>query len=368
MFMKRKKLLSWSLAMAISLLLYGGGIAYAKVTGVCANCHTMHNSQGGAVLGASGPYETLLKGDCVGCHSHVSETQTYSLGTSIVPVVNYTGGSAPTDHLAGGNFYWVAKDTPATDPMGHNVFGIASQDSNILAAEEAPGNMNSCGPTACHATLAVETTALPLVAPGGCQGCHLNVMHHADDGTGTKYVGTGDAGWYRFLSGHMAANGSGVAGIEDADWQATTAGPADHNEYLGVPATKTGTTTLTNKSMSAFCCGCHGNFHVEQDSNGNWIRHPSDAVIPSSGEYAAMSIVYDPLIPLARSATAMTTLGDSPSGLVAAGTDMVMCLSCHRSHGSPYDDLLRWDYTKMKAGDGGDWSGTGCFHCHTEKD
>ncbi|MBT9438436.1 MAG: hypothetical protein GAS50_04495 [Desulfobacterales bacterium] len=45
--MKRKKILSWSLAMAISLLLCGGGISYAKVTGVCSNCHTMHNSEDG---------------------------------------------------------------------------------------------------------------------------------------------------------------------------------------------------------------------------------------------------------------------------------------------------------------------------------
>ncbi len=60
--------------------------AIAGVTGECANCHTMHNSQGGAsvshagsgaawnggqLTGGSdtGPQDNLLVSDCVGCHS-----------------------------------------------------------------------------------------------------------------------------------------------------------------------------------------------------------------------------------------------------------------------------------------------------------
>ena len=53
-------------------------VCFAKVTGQCANCHTMHNSQGGAavvqnmvngsmVLSAS-PNEALLTTNCIGCH------------------------------------------------------------------------------------------------------------------------------------------------------------------------------------------------------------------------------------------------------------------------------------------------------------
>ena len=366
MFMKRKKILSWSLAMAISLLLCGGGIAYAKVTGVCSNCHTMHSSQGGADLDVLGPYATLLKGDCVGCHSHVSETQTYSLGTSTVPVVNYTGGGEPLEYLSGGNFYWVAQT--GGDAKGHNVYGIADQDLAITAAEGAPGKSGGCSTDDCHSTLAVATYSGPSSGPNGCQGCHLNVMHHTDDGTGTKYVGSADKGWYRFLSGHMG--GAGVAGIEHSGWGPSdaTVGSINHNEYLGVPVLKTGTTSLSNKSMTAFCSGCHGNFHVQQDFSGNWIRHPSDAVIPTTGEYATMATLYDPTIPLARSASALENLGNNPSTEVATGADMVMCLSCHRPHGSGYDDMLRFDYTKMLAGAGGEWTGKGCFHCHTSKD
>lgn len=46
---------------------------------------------------------------------------------------------------------------------------------------------------------------------------------------------------------------------------------------------------------------------------------------------------------------------------------MVFCLSCHRAHGSPYPDMLRFDYSEMQAGGGGA-TGTGCFKCHSAKD
>ena len=350
------------------------GPAAAQVTGVCSGCHTMHNSQGGDPVATGGPLATLLTNDCVGCHSSSDSSTTYALGTSTVPVVNYTSG-APTTYLAGGNFYWVAQS--GGDAKGHNVLGIASQDANITTTEGAPGNEygGNCQTLGCHGTLALAQTAVSGLV-SGCQGCHLKVKHHANDGTGTKYVDSEAQGWYRFLSGHMSADGSGVKGIEDADWQATTVGTADHNEYLGVPANKTISTTLNNYSMTAFCCGCHGNFH-EQNANAatgigsqsSWLRHPSDFVIPSDAnlEYSEMSTSYDPLSPVARP-EGFNWTGNTPSGTIAPGTDMVMCLSCHRPHGSPYDDLLRWDYGEMVAGGGGSLDNQGCFYCHTKKD
>ena len=179
----------------------------------------------------------------------------------------------------------------------------------------------------------------------------------------------GASPWYRFLSGHNTADGSGVAGIEHSGWGPSdgTVGGINHNEYLGVPEAKTDYTGLTNKSMTAFCSGCHGNFHIEQDSSGNWIRHPSDAVIPNTegSEYASMSTLYNPDTPVARP-SGFNWAGNTPSSTVAAGTDMVMCLSCHRAHASKYDDLLRWNYGTMIAGEGSNTNG--CFVCHTTKD
>jgi predicted CXXCH cytochrome family protein len=74
--------------------------------------------------------------------------------------------------------------------------------------------------------------------------------------------------------------------------------------------------------------------------------------------------MYAPLVPVARPSLAGWT---GPNSNVALGTDLVTCLSCHRPHGSPYPDMLRWDYENMQLGGGGD-DGTGCFVRHTTKD
>ena len=369
----KKPLITLTVMLAVAaMVVVFCGPAMAKVTGRCDNCHTMHNSQGGSDL-AGGPRAVLLTNSCVGCHSHASAI-TYPLGTSTVPVV-YTTGGEPTTHLAGGNFWWVATGKGGRDAAGHNVLGISGVDAITLAGKFAPGSQYDCA-NSCHFSLAVApTSANPTYnTAGGCEGCHLNVMHHANDGTGTKYVDTAAKGWYRFLSAHPGY-GAGVKGIEHSGWGPSngTVGGNNHNEYLGVPVDKRGSISLTNNTTTAFCCGCHGNFHTQNanaatdpGSQSPWIRHPSDFVIPDVGEYSDMSISYNPLSPVARSATAMTALGNNPSGSVAAGADMVMCLSCHRPHGSPYDDLLRWGYDGMVAGAGS--KTTGCFYCHTEKD
>ncbi|MGB9716198.1 MAG: cytochrome c3 family protein [Thermodesulfovibrionales bacterium] len=43
-----------------------------------------------------------------------------------------------------------------------------------------------------------------------------------------------------------------------------------------------------------------------------------------------------------------------------------MCLSCHRAHGSPYADILRWNYDEMRTGSY-TTTDSGCFTCHTGK-
>lgn len=347
------------------------GPATAKVTGVCGDCHTMHNSQDGATTATEGPYTALLMDDCVGCHSSNDSSPTKTIGVSTVPVVynlsepNYNPGT-----LAGGNFWWVADSGGNNDAKGHNVLGISGVDSLVIA----PGGF-SCGGNACHDSLAEKQNLFSQFG-SGCQGCHLRPAHHADDSAtviGKESYSTD--GYYRFLSGHSIDpidEGYGVCGIEDSDWQATH-NAGDHNEYLGFSGDKENwdirSFSIRGHTMTAFCCGCHGNFHVEQ-SSGEWIRHPSDAVIPNTGEYADAfgandtgTGEYDPNVPVARPNLTSFT---GPKSTVAVGTDMVMCLSCHRPHGSPYDDLLRWDYGDMLA-NGGD-NTTGCFACHTKKD
>ena len=353
---------------AVALVAVFCGSALAKVTGPCSDCHTMHNSQDGSHMifntdldGTSGGahgggYPSLTRGSCVGCHTGTNE-----LGGSRPFVYSTSAPDYGSDTLAGGNFYWVTQD----GATGHNVKGIPAMSVDGVLTT-APGNPVGypvgCATDSCHQTLFEPADSYNLDT--GCQGCHLAPKHHATqqaDGAPALEAN----GFFRFLSGHSL--GHGVEGIEDDDWQFTN-DANDHNEYLGEAGTHTGTGGfwgIGGNTMTAYCTGCHGNFHIQEDAptNANWIRHPSDAVLPDSGEYLAYT-AYDPNVPVARPDLASI----ANTGLVANNADMVMCLSCHRAHGSPYDDLLRWDYGAMVAGNAGDAADTGCFKCHSEKD
>ena len=373
---------------ATALIVVFCGPASAKVTGVCSGCHTMHNSQGGDPMAKQlnathTDYEddttangTLLVKDCVGCHSNTGSGSTYTIDGCTVPVVYNTGSGKPLTYLAGGNFWWVARNGGKDDAKGHNVLGISDPDSLPFA----PGGF-SCGGDACHDSLAVEHTT-GLSFGSGCQGCHLRPAHHADDSaTVIGAESSSTDGYYRFLSGHFTGDGYGVCGIEDSEWQATKSS-SNHNEYLGFSEENKKEPSVSpiyvafsklGHTMTAFCCGCHGDFHAQNteiDGSGSWIRHPSDAVIPDTGEYADAfgangtgTGIYNQLVPVARPSLTGWT---APSAVVTLGSDMVMCLSCHRPHGSPYNDLLRWDYDNMIAGGGSNT--TDCFACHTKKD
>jgi len=333
----------------------------------------MHNSQDNTNMilnttidGTSGGthgggYPSLTRGSCVGCHTGSNPGDQ--------PFVYNTGSvTYDSDTLAGGNFKWVVTDAA----KGHNVGGIPGMSAESLA--EAPGDTGiaSTCTNSCHVTLLTPDSVGGDPLATGCQGCHLEPKHHAPQ-QAADAPALEVNGWFRFLSGHTggtSGSGYGVEGIEDDDWQLETTA-SNHNEYLGkVGGTHEGGGGFANileNTMTAYCTGCHGNFHIQRDgsaASANWIRHPSDAVLPTTGEYTQYT-TYDPIAPVAR--PDLTTIVDT--GTVVPGTDMVMCLSCHRAHGSPYDDLLRWEYSGMVAGGGtGCVPGTGCFVCHTEKD
>ena len=359
-----------SVAMAALLLgtvclLPRGG--HARVTGQCVNCHTMHNSQGGVSMSATSTvYQSLTKGDCVGCHTGGAADLT-DLG---IPKVNHT--AAPSGTLAGGSFFWVQ----AADAMGHNVKGIKISD--VVLGNTPPGGtalasqLTCAGTTGCHG---VRTEANEYKALSG--------SHHAPKQNTNGYVdGSSLVNSYRFLNG--------IKGIEDADWEKTVSA-SDHNQYYGVG--RTTDAVADTHTISALCGQCHGAFHASSAAhNANavgisyannmtspWVRHPTDFDMNTvkTKEYSAygggtlgtgVGAAYVPAVPVASSvATVMSSTG-APAATVfgAAGDAVVTCISCHRAHGSDKADLLRWDYTAMNAHAG--TSTSGCFACHTTKD
>ncbi|HUV49889.1 MAG TPA: cytochrome c3 family protein [Anaerolineae bacterium] len=347
------------------------GISSAKVTGPCVNCHTMHNSQGGtemATYGADGkPWKTdtvqpvLLRSTCLGCHGMGTGNNIENIGGSEIPQVYHTNG---TD-LAGGNFKYIDVD----DNRGHNVNADLENIEGTL--ELAPGHTHGVGgsPTPAEFTCA---------GTGGCHGWRqhgsgisgiaaIKGAHHQN--TDGQCDGTTTAKSYRFLLGVKGFENMGANKYQNLN-------ATNHNEYFGTTSpTEYGCTNChdtsgpmdmhilpLNNTISGFCATCHSTFHVLSgiggSTSGPFTRHPTDIVLPSSGEYAAYT-TYSVEAPVGR-----TTVPDSISNIVTPGTDVVTCLSCHKAHASNYPDLLRWDYTTMNAGGGG--SG-GCFTCHTQK-
>lgn len=363
-----------SLLLALGSLLYASSLE-AKVTGNCSNCHTMHNSQngqcqakvysGGSLSSTCTPQGFLLKGDCLGCHGQGTSSNIITNGN--IPQVLHSN----TTDLAGGNFAYITgaggKSRIGADQntAGHNIVDLGSSfKDTVLTAP--PGDQHSTGITNNNFTCA------------GIYGCHgdrtvtgelqsIKGAHHADDSVlkfgsiNTDAQGGNTGLSYRFLKS--------VKGGEDADWQATST-PTDHNEYFGWTSMGNSSATApANNTISGLCAECHGNYHGDAtDISGRsdigtqspWFRHPTDISLLSSGEYLGYT-AYSTIVPVAR-----TTIPSSPSATVTpSGTtdDIVMCLSCHMAHASPYFKMMRWDYKGWPANGGIN----GCNVCHTSK-
>ncbi len=353
--LRRPPLLAAWAALLAGLLLGGllPGPARAAVGHRCADCHTMHNSQGGAAIDADGPNTYCLVGSCVGCHSNSADARTIVGDVPIVyntqePAYNSPGA---TNSLAGGNFYWVATGGGGLADRGHNVYGISGVDPRFASN---PGGPPQCS-SSCHTSLALAPEATvpyedDVRKRNGCEGCHVHVRHHADDGC-YRFL------YYKYVPFDAAY---GVRGLEDPTWE-QSATASLHNTYLGTEGS--GFISDGGGSISEWCAGCHGRFHtlgaLGIGTSSPWLRHPTDIVMggPSS-EFAAYT-TYDPLIPVGRPEGSIP----ADKSQVRSAVDLVTCLSCHRAHGSPYPAMLRWAYTS-----GADQPEThSCRTCHTRK-
>ncbi|MEW5744203.1 MAG: cytochrome c3 family protein [Nitrospirota bacterium] len=359
---------------ASSLLAFLSSASYPKVTGPCANCHTMHNSQNGAAMatyGASGqpwtgvgPYGGLTRGTCLGCHG-IGTAKIVTIGGSNIPQVWHNDASAD---LAGGNFAYITggKGSGASDAKGHNVIELGNIDDILtIPPGRNPGHSLSNTNLSCSGTFGCHGIRYGT-APAGLKGAH-----HSNTDDGSLTIADSVANSYRFLWGVKGYENNGTY-----KWQNKDA--ANHNEYFGATAPLMNDAQCSDchngphgpgalklkpqSSMSAFCATCHPNFHNLSGIGGNasspFTRHPTDVILPNAGEYAAYT-AYSVDAPIAR-----TTVPGAPSPVVNPGSDVVMCLSCHAAHATNYPDMLRWNYSTMNAGGGG--SG-GCFTCHTQK-
>ncbi len=350
------------LFLVLLAVLTGTGRLHARVTGPCVNCHTMHNSQNNQpVTPNAKPLPALLAIDCIGCHTGVNNGQNSTPYVFDInpPLYRLTGTEADANTLAGGNFYWVANTgTAIGDRLGHNVAGVSAPDATLTVPPGSNGTFN--GQLRCAGTLGCHGRRTTLDQINDIKGAHHYKIH------GTWQDGSTLARSYRFLNG--------IQGMGDARYEYHPTSQ-QHNKYYGLD--RTAESQAATGTISAFCATCHQYFHDGSGSlapsatfgTGVWLRHPTDFDMSgavSSKEYRAYnggngtSNVYSVISPVATEDTS-ATVNDT---VYARQNDaVVMCLSCHRAHGTPYPALLRWNFRAWPGSNGVN----GCAICHTVK-
>ena len=336
-----------SLLIALCSLFFAS-VVEAKMKGRCKDCHSMH---------ADTPYPVLTKGGCVGCHGQFPDgTQNIiTIGKTRIPQVLH---HMQNGDLAGGNFYYVADGYNPDYSKGHNVLGI-SQPESIPTMNLPPGFIGNV--VIPGGTGPVDWPEQQQLTCSGTWGCHgdktiedpyksLYNAHHANN---LVIDGSTVGKSYRFLYG--------IKGKEHQEWeyQATI---DNHNGYKG------DITHSTMDTISYLCGECHARFHRHPNLGGVtgastfFIGHPADISFSTvHGGYAGSEyqeyVTYSLESPVAFS---------NPTGgeKVVDVESIVMCLSCHRPHATPFSDSLRWDYSKITISD---LTKEGCLICHTSR-
>lgn len=341
----KKTVLTLTVAFLVALLAYGVSTPTAeaaKVSGPCADCHTMHNSQNGVPMNldaSATPNNNLTRSNCVGCHTNAA----YSAKGVVL-----NDATKPT---AAGTF---AAATASTDAKRHNVSGLFAIDATLDG--KVPGNTGS-------AIIFAAGQPVTCDGPKGCHGTHdatggVNGYHH------------GSKQGYRFLYAPPAGSINAaydvqykVAGKGSTVRELNGASATDHNVYksLAGNASDTGVAgnDATGKSVSQLCALCHGGFHGTANTNAAspFVRHPTENLIPAGWSGVTVDYTNNPF--------AFDDISALTTGAAYTATNAkVACISCHRAHGSANDDLLRFNYTLQVAGGGGT---TGCLGCHVNQ-
>ncbi|HMB68274.1 MAG TPA: cytochrome c3 family protein [bacterium] len=280
----------------------------------CAGCHTMHNSQDGALVTDAGGYPHLLKAAsatdaCLICHAGYGQ---------------FAGGEG---HGPGGDFYWLTKTyswsahghvTESTgDSHGHNVVSPANgiqADGVLLNAPGGTFDSDEMKCTACH-------------DPHGNQNFRL--LYGSD--FGPEYQG----GRFPFSADAPLALGNSRRTINE-----------DGNETDSHH-------TVYKSGMSMWCSNCHPNFHSDNtldfvhrtDEDMNGLAAVYNAYVSSDDlTSGSQATAYWGLVPFEDVDVDLSLVDPANYTQGPASNDRVMCLSCHRSHASAFPDIGRWDF------------------------
>jgi len=218
------------------------------------------------------------------------------------------------------------------------------------ASYSTPGNTGS--------DIILNPSELHCAGAKGCHGNHETAMTDSDKGIkGFHHAVDGGYRSLRKNDGGGGGLGTLIDGVGFDDYEKGGATDSNHNLYKGYAGTG------INDGMSALCAMCHSQFHQDggnqKNAYGNWIQHPTDVGLPAWG------IMEDPDdTPYAFKDFSGVSTSNMANYDETNPNAQVMCLSCHRAHGSPYKAILRFDYDLQLAGNTPSVT-IGCLRCHT---
>lgn len=304
--------LPWTSALAF----HDGGVAH------CNSCHTMHNSENGALRDADAPngnpyllIDATATDVCLSCHA-----------TSRGAV--WSGNLTAPSQRPGGDFTFLTEDNLNDGHNGHlNLIAGSYGGHNVIA----PSKNSGADPVLTH-------------APGGsypsgslsCSSCH--------DPHGNQH--------FRLLYG--------VGHVEAGDATFTNPAPTAVSQSYNTNESNVAHTGYQS-GMSAWCSNCHGQYH----DNNTQLIHPAGQTLGGSiaNAYNAYNGSDDVNGGNAGTAyLAATPFEDAANTTVStagpSATSQVSCITCHRAHASSAPNIGRWDFNVTFLGEDGLESGS----------
>jgi hypothetical protein len=361
---------------------HAGGVA------ACEGCHVMHNASGGqattvksgstAGLRSNATNSYLLQGSdqsstCLICHG--GNGQQHSVANFATGAGPNAGSTASTNFTPGGDFGWLMFAGPNSgNRKAHNV-----------VAKDYTYSADSLMPTAPGGTF----TSGSGKAAFACSNCHDPHGRYRLQGAATApdfkgptstglapITGTGSygaevipantaLGVYRLLAGAGYSPASNPSFPFPNDPPSAVA-PMIYNQVETAGEVR----VAYGQGMSEWCQNCHTNIHLDGYVTGApGLRHPAGNgaklqpgqfnvynTYISSGNLNGVNR-YSSLVPFESGYKDITSsglksavgnnvdpsIGTTPALLVAGASSNVMCISCHRAHGSGFDSITRWD-------------------------
>ncbi len=342
------------LAAAVMIAGFSGPASPAVSSVVCDDCHTMHASQEGQLPvgfvqdGSETAHAHLTLASCLGCHG---------INGSTVGGAPNIFSRMPETMTAAGTFASIVVDRAKNDYRKvHNVRDITTwTNEEQEQLYTTPGIDTSGG-----RYLDVEGASELYCA--GNRGCHGRHDESCDTSNkGIKGFHHGGYEGYRYLQFYNGSSHTPIKGKGSPDWEYEGADDYNHNVYYAMD----GMSATTNDSISAFCALCHGDLHGddadEVRSGGNWIRHPTENLLSAAG-FTTDSVIVDVMNnPFGFYGTYYHDVYTHNMNNYTTEGARVVCVSCHRAHGTENHDILRFDYGTQKAGSN---VTTGCLGCH----